>query len=300
MQANVDPLTTSQYLPSVSRFRISQRYKSPVVSFAAPKEDNFSGFNPACGGFTSSISSSLSFPAPPSEFPSEQVVNLYDVNALRNQIVEGQILAPARDEDDVESTITNNVAANNASNRSVDLTSTTAKLSDDSAHPMVLVKGTSSSQYNYDVAVIGGSSSGLACARELKRQGFKVALVSYKCEVNCTQFCAKFGCFPKHLVHRAGELGNDLTDAPYYGWKCGTDFEHKWETLYAFIEKKTLKSSEIDEKELNKLGIDFYNQTASLRDEHTILLHDERKPEGQQKSAFRADKIVLCTGSMAK
>ena len=80
------------------------------------------------------------------------------------------------------------------------------------------------SAFDYDLAVIGGGSGGMAAAKEAARLGAKVVLFDYvKPSPRGTKWglggtCVNVGCVPKKLMHRAATLGQSLHDAHHFGW----------------------------------------------------------------------------------
>ena len=102
----------------------------------------------------------------------------------------------------------------------------------------------SMSQYEYDVAVIGGGSGGLACAKKCAQLGKKVVLFDFvKLTPQGTKWglggtCVNVGCIPKKLMHYAGLLGETISDARSLGWTTlgGKDTKHDWETLVSSVQ----------------------------------------------------------------
>lgn len=86
------------------------------------------------------------------------------------------------------------------------------------ASQMHLVDGT----FEYDLAVIGGGSGGLACAKEAVNLGAKVAVLDYvtpspqgsKWGLGGT--CVNVGCIPKKLMHQAAILGENIHVSFYF------------------------------------------------------------------------------------
>lgn len=81
--------------------------------------------------------------------------------------------------------------------------------------------------YDWDLAVIGGGSGGLAAAKAASNLGAKVVLFDYvqpspqgtKWGLGGT--CVNVGCIPKKLMHRSARIGHSFHhDAQSYGWKC--------------------------------------------------------------------------------
>lgn len=70
--------------------------------------------------------------------------------------------------------------------------------------------------FDYDLAVIGGGSGGLACAKEAVNQGQRVAVLDFvqpspqgtKWGLGGT--CVNVGCIPKKLMHQAALLGESI------------------------------------------------------------------------------------------
>ncbi|CAM9508776.1 unnamed protein product, partial [Sphacelaria rigidula] len=68
-------------------------------------------------------------------------------------------------------------------------------------------------EYEYDVAVIGGGSGGMAVAKKAASFGAKVVLFDFvKPSPQGTKWglggtCVNVGCVPKKLMHYAGLLG---------------------------------------------------------------------------------------------
>ncbi|XP_026329395.1 thioredoxin reductase 2, mitochondrial isoform X3 [Hyposmocoma kahamanoa] len=70
--------------------------------------------------------------------------------------------------------------------------------------------------FDYDLAVIGGGSGGLACAKEAVNHGARVAVLDYvtpspqgtKWGLGGT--CVNVGCIPKKLMHQAALLGESI------------------------------------------------------------------------------------------
>ena len=76
----------------------------------------------------------------------------------------------------------------------------------------------------YDLAVIGGGSGGLATAFEASRFGLKTIVIDYveespqKTKWGLGGTCVNVGCIPKKLMHQAAKHGENLLDAYDYGW----------------------------------------------------------------------------------
>eukprot|EP00301_Raphidiophrys_heterophryoidea_P022651 c675_g1_i1.p1 GENE.c675_g1_i1~~c675_g1_i1.p1 ORF type:complete len:547 (-),score=122.21 c675_g1_i1:129-1769(-) len=106
-----------------------------------------------------------------------------------------------------------------------------------SLQPVIFVR-MSSGGFDYDYAVIGGGSGGLASAKKAASLGAKVVLFDFV--VPSTQgtkwglggTCVNVGCVPKKLMHYAGIIGHQMShDAHKYGWNFKEQPTHDWLTL---------------------------------------------------------------------
>jgi len=88
--------------------------------------------------------------------------------------------------------------------------------------------------FDYDLVVVGGGSGGLACSKEAKLLGAKVAVLDFvkpsplgsKWGLGGT--CVNVGCIPKKLMHNAALLGEATHDLESYGWQQKPSNEFSW------------------------------------------------------------------------
>ncbi|MFA5632391.1 MAG: glutathione-disulfide reductase [Porticoccaceae bacterium] len=85
----------------------------------------------------------------------------------------------------------------------------------------------STSEYDYDLFVIGAGSGGVRAARMSAQYGAKVAIAE---ERYLGGTCVNVGCVPKKLFVYAAEVSRNLRDAAGFGWQIG-DSEFDWPTL---------------------------------------------------------------------
>ncbi|PHJ15458.1 thioredoxin reductase, partial [Cystoisospora suis] len=90
---------------------------------------------------------------------------------------------------------------------------------------MATDKNTTKDGFDYDLAVIGGGSGGLACAKMAAACGAKTVVFDFvKPSTQGTVWglggtCVNVGCVPKYLFHHTALLGQALHwDAPHMGW----------------------------------------------------------------------------------
>ncbi|EFC48027.1 predicted protein [Naegleria gruberi] len=154
-----------------------------------------------------------------------------------------------------------------------------------------------SSQYMYDLIVVGGGSGGLKCSKLAADLGAKVALLDYvkpssqgsTWKIGGT--CVNVGCIPKKQMHFASEMGNKIREAINYGWKLPlglgeapeedmfNNFPHNkrgeffdWTTLVQGVLNTRSGSNFVYKGELRKRKIDFYEALGRLVDSHTVEL----------------------------
>ena len=91
--------------------------------------------------------------------------------------------------------------------------------------------------YDFDLAVIGGGSGGLACARRAAAYGARAVVVEAG---RLGGTCVNVGCVPKKVMWNAAHVADSLRDAADYGFQLNvTGFD--WATLKkkrdAYIER---------------------------------------------------------------
>ena len=65
--------------------------------------------------------------------------------------------------------------------------------------------------YDFDLAVIGGGSGGLACARRAAAYGARAVVVEAG---RLGGTCVNVGCVPKKVMWNAAHIADALRDAP--------------------------------------------------------------------------------------
>ncbi len=138
--------------------------------------------------------------------------------------------------------------------------------------------------YDYDLFVIGAGSGGVRAARMSGAQGARVAVVEDR---YLGGTCVNVGCVPKKLFVYGSHFHGDFEDAAAYGWNVKAE-GFDWPRL------RDNKSTEIERLNgiyanlLESANVQQVWGTASLKDEHTVVVGDE---------SYSADKILVATGS---
>ena len=164
--------------------------------------------------------------------------------------------------------------------------------------------------YDYDLAVIGGGSGGMAAAKEAARLGAKVVLFDYvKPSPRGTKWglggtCVNVGCVPKKLMHKAALIGQTLHDAHHYGWSTGKDaMNMDWSKLVAntrnhvrmlnFGYKKGLRSAQVTY--INGLA-KFQNSGDGTAEPGHTIEYIKRFKEKEPPSSLTAANVLIAVG----
>uniref|UniRef100_A0A0G4FIK1 Thioredoxin reductase n=1 Tax=Chromera velia CCMP2878 TaxID=1169474 RepID=A0A0G4FIK1_9ALVE len=152
--------------------------------------------------------------------------------------------------------------------------------------------------YDYDLAVIGGGSGGMAAAKEAARLGAKVVLFDYvKPSTQGTKWglggtCVNVGCVPKKLMHYAGLMGPILHhDAQKFGWKLAPDASHDWGKLVETVQNHIRQLNFSYRSGLRGTGVNYLNALATFQGPNEIAYTQK----GEEKT-LSAKNILIATG----
>jgi len=137
--------------------------------------------------------------------------------------------------------------------------------------------------YDYDLAVIGGGSGGLACARRAAEYGARVVVVEAG---RLGGTCVNVGCVPKKVMWTAGHIADSLHDAADYGFQLevsGLD----WAALKTKRDAYIVRLNGIYERNLANGKVDLLRGYARFTGAHTLDV------DGR---ALSAQHIVVATG----
>ena len=168
-----------------------------------------------------------------------------------------------------------------------------------SSGPDIIVNNNSSLLYDYDLFVIGGGSGGLACAKEAKRQGAKVAVADFvsptprgtKWGLGGT--CVNVGCIPKKLLHYSSLQGEFMQDTRDAGWDIPEDPSHDWKKMIKTVQRHVKSLNWGYKVQLIDSDIEYFNNHASFVDPHTISLKDA---SGDEVQRITAQHVMIATG----
>jgi glutathione reductase (NADPH) len=140
-----------------------------------------------------------------------------------------------------------------------------------------------SGRENWDLAVIGGGSGGLACAQRAAEHGARVVLAEPG-PIGGT--CVNVGCVPKKLMYHAAELAHGVADAAGYGFDV-TLRAHDWRRLKERRDAYVRKLHGIYLENLAKRGVTLLTARARIAAAGRVVI-------GTQEHA--AGRIVVATG----
>ena len=138
--------------------------------------------------------------------------------------------------------------------------------------------------YDYDLFVIGAGSGGVRASRMAAGHGAKVAVAEDR-ELGGT--CVNVGCIPKKLLSYGSHFPTDFADARSYGWSTA-EASFDWPTLIANKNTEIRRLNGIYETLLNNAGVEIITGRATLADEHSVVVGNER---------YTAAHILVATGS---
>ena len=138
--------------------------------------------------------------------------------------------------------------------------------------------------FDYDLFVIGGGSGGVRAARVAAEGGAKVALAE---EYRLGGTCVIRGCVPKKLMVFASGYSAAIEEAQAYGWsvKAGS---FDWKSFRTTLHKELDRLEGIYRTNLERAGVEIFDQRATLDDAHTVRLADGK--------TVRAKHILVATG----
>ncbi|XP_011551234.3 thioredoxin reductase 1, mitochondrial isoform X2 [Plutella xylostella] len=154
--------------------------------------------------------------------------------------------------------------------------------------------------FEYDLAVLGGGSGGLACAKEAVNLGAKVAVFDYvspspqgsKWGLGGT--CVNVGCIPKKLMHQAALLGESIHEATAYGWEIPSveQVNINWASLTEAVQNHIKSVNWVTRVDLRDKKIEYINGLGEFKDPHTIVA----TLKNGSKKEVTAKHVVIAVG----
>ena len=137
--------------------------------------------------------------------------------------------------------------------------------------------------YDYDLAVIGGGSGGLACARRAAEYGAR-AVVFESGALGGT--CVNVGCVPKKVMWNAAHIAESIADAAGYGFRVSLE-GLDWRMLKTRRDEYVARLNAIYERNLASSKVQLVRGCARFTGPNAVDVAGH---------AFSARNIVIATG----
>lgn len=144
-------------------------------------------------------------------------------------------------------------------------------------------KYTPTTQYDYDLFVIGAGSGGVRAARMAAGQGAKVAIAEDRYFGGT---CVNVGCVPKKLYVYASQFSESFTGSTGFGWSVDNP-RFNWASLVTNKDKEINRLQSVYDKLLHDSGVHVVNGRANLVDEHTVKVGEK---------TYSVERIIVATG----
>ncbi len=142
----------------------------------------------------------------------------------------------------------------------------------------------STSDFDFDLFVIGGGSGGVRAGRIAAGHGARVAVAE---GFRFGGTCVIRGCVPKKLLVYASRFADEFADARGFGWQLDRP-RFDWPALIAAKDKEIARLEAIYRENLEKSSATTFAQHARIEGPNTVRLAD-----GQR---YRARHILIATG----
>lgn len=137
--------------------------------------------------------------------------------------------------------------------------------------------------YDYDLFVIGAGSGGVRAARMSAQYGARVAVAEYQALGGT---CVNVGCVPKKLFVYASEFSHAFNDAAGFGWQ-NTSANFHWPTLRDNKNREIERLNDIYKNLLETPGVDIIEGRGVILDPHTVQAGEH---------SYTCRNILVCTG----
>ena len=140
-----------------------------------------------------------------------------------------------------------------------------------------------SSNFDFDLIVIGAGSGGVRASRVASSYGAKVAVIE---EDRPGGTCVLRGCIPKKLMVYASHFREEVSDALGFGWKVDK-VSHDWKKLNKVKNSELDRLANIYKNILNNAGCKIIRGRGHLLDVNTVSVGNKN---------YTAEKILISTG----
>lgn len=138
-------------------------------------------------------------------------------------------------------------------------------------------------EQRFDLVVVGAGSGGLAAAKRAASHGASVAIVEGS-RVGGT--CVIRGCVPKKLLVYGSAVGEQLADAPSYGWPV-SPVAPRTHVLLDQVRREVDRLNNVHEAALNRAGVTLVRGWARFLDDRRLQVGDR---------VLRGETILIAVG----
>lgn len=146
-----------------------------------------------------------------------------------------------------------------------------------------LTSYTQTTQYDFDLFVVGAGSGGVRAARMAAGHGARVAIAEDRYFGGT---CVNVGCVPKKLYVYASQFNESFTGSAGFGWSV-SEPKFDWAKLVANKDAEIARLQNVYENLLQNSGVTVVNGRANLVDAHTVRIADK---------TYTAERILVATG----
>ncbi|MDJ0625034.1 MAG: glutathione-disulfide reductase [Candidatus Caenarcaniphilales bacterium] len=139
-------------------------------------------------------------------------------------------------------------------------------------------------EFDFDLFTIGAGSGGVRASRISAGYGAKVGIAENR---YLGGTCVNVGCVPKKLFFYASHFREEFENSKGFGWSFDS-LDFNWKKLIENKNKEIKRLNDIYKKLLANTGVNIYEGTATLEDEHTVKVNDKK---------YTAKNILIATGS---
>ncbi|KAK7268665.1 hypothetical protein RIF29_21370 [Crotalaria pallida] len=160
-----------------------------------------------------------------------------------------------------------------------------------------------SSNFEFDLFVIGAGSGGVRASRFSASYGAKVGLcelpfnpISSETFGGVGGTCVLRGCVPKKILVYGASFGSDIEDARNYGWEVSEKVDFNWKKL---LEKKTNEINRLNgiyKRMLSNAGVKLFEGEGKIVGPNEV---EVTQLDGT-KLSYSAKHILIATGSRAQ
>jgi len=147
--------------------------------------------------------------------------------------------------------------------------------------------------YAFDLVVIGAGSGGLATSKRAASYGARVAIIEND-RVGGT--CVIRGCVPKKLMVYAADFARAFEDAAGYGWHAGPA-TLDWPALVEARDKNVAGLEATHERLLRDAGVELLRGVARVTSPHEVEILATEAGADTAPRRISAGTILIATGS---